>query len=167
MSFAAPRDQDVDGAFDAVFRQQFRRSKAGFFLKVVGNDDLAGMERIAGGELQIDAQGYLADRLRPPIRRLRLPATFFPPACTPRPLRRCFETLGAEFRRSLQYLADVAGLQRGSAEFAQQGLLPQPVRKFLSRCGGRRDGRRHGLGPRGGWHEFVPSKCRGWPALGL
>src|SRR6476659_8634644 len=51
MTFAAPRDQNVDGALDAVLRQQFRRAKAGFFLKVVGNDDLAGMERIAGGRL--------------------------------------------------------------------------------------------------------------------
>ena len=48
MTFAAPRDENVDGALDAVLREQFRRSKAGFFLKVVGNDDLAGMEGIAG-----------------------------------------------------------------------------------------------------------------------
>ena len=52
MTFAAPRNENVDGALDAVLRQQLRRSKAGFFLKVVGNDDLAGMERIAGGRLK-------------------------------------------------------------------------------------------------------------------
>jgi hypothetical protein len=48
VTFAAPRDENVDSALDAVLRQQFRRSKAGFFLKAVGYDDLAGMERIAG-----------------------------------------------------------------------------------------------------------------------
>jgi hypothetical protein len=55
MTFAAARDQDIDGALDSVLGEQFWRSKAGFFLKVVGNDDLAGMERIAGRGLQIDA----------------------------------------------------------------------------------------------------------------
>ena len=150
MTFAAPRDENVDGALDAVLRQQFRRSKAGFFLKVVGNDDLAGMERIAGGRLQIDAQGYLADRLRRPSDACAHQQPFFLRHVLQDLGEGCFKTLRAELRRSLQYLADVAGLQRGSAELAQQGLLPQPVREFLSRCGGRCDRRRSRiLSPRG------------------
>jgi len=160
MTFAAPRDENVDGALDAVLRQQFGRSKAGFFLKVVGNDDLAGMERIAGGRLQIDAQGHLADRLRRPSDACAHQQPFFLRHVFQDLGEGCFKTLGAELRRSLQYLADVTGLQSGSAELAQQGLLPQPVRKFLSRCRGRCDGRRHGFCPREGWHEFVPSKSR-------
>jgi hypothetical protein len=102
MTFAAPRDQDVDGAFDAVLRQQLRRSKVGFFLKVVGDDDLAGVERIAGGRLQIDAQGYLADRLRLPSDACAHQQPVFLRHVLEDLGEGCFETLCAELRRSLQ-----------------------------------------------------------------
>lgn len=120
MTFATPRDQDVDGALDAVLRQQFRGSKAGFFLKVVGNDHLAGMERIAGGRLQIDTQGYLAGCLWPPSDACAHQQPFFLRHVLQDLGEGSFETLGAELGRSSQYLADVAGLQRGSAKLTQQ-----------------------------------------------
>ena len=112
MAFAAPRDENVDGSLDAVLRQQFRRSKAGFFLKVVGNDDLAGMERKAGGKTP-NRRPRLPGRSSPaPIRRRRSPAIFFPPACTPRPWRR---VLRDPVRRAPSHVA-VSGRCRGSAE---------------------------------------------------
>ena len=56
MAFAAPRDQDVDRPLDPVVRQQLGRPKARFLLEVIGNHDLAGMERIAGGRFHIDPE---------------------------------------------------------------------------------------------------------------
>ena len=54
MAFAASCDQDVDGPLDPGIRQQLRRSKARFLLEVIGNYDLAGMERVAGGGFHVD-----------------------------------------------------------------------------------------------------------------
>ena len=145
--------------------KQFRRSKAGFFLKVVGNDDLAGMECIAGRRLQIDALGIPGRSSPAPIRHLRSPVTFFLRHVLQDLGEGCFETLRAELRRSLQYLADVAGLQRGSAELAQQGLL---LNRYGVPVSLQRSTQleRYGLFPRRGWHEFVLSKSRRLARLG-
>src|SRR4051812_2382574 len=86
MAFAAPRDQDIDRALDAVIGEQLRRSKARFLLKVVGDDDLPGMERITGGRFHVDPKRYAADRslLPPDSRAYQQP--FF--------VRQVFEDLG-------------------------------------------------------------------------
>jgi len=47
MVFAASCDQDVDRPLDPVVRQQLGRAKTRFLLEMIGNHDLAGMERIA------------------------------------------------------------------------------------------------------------------------
>jgi hypothetical protein len=59
--FAAPRDQDIDRAPNPVIRQQLGCSKARFQLEVVGNDQLYGLESVAGGGFHVDPKD-LADR---------------------------------------------------------------------------------------------------------
>ena len=131
MAFAAARDQDVDCAPDPVIRQELRRSKPRFLLEVVGNDHLSGLESVAGRGFQVDAKRHLADHARCPADA----GTHQQPFVVGQILQdfgeRGFEALRAELCGALQDLSDVAGLQRGTAELAQQGLLPQAVRKLL------------------------------------
>ena len=131
MAFAAARDQDVDRAPDPVIRQELRRPKPGFLLEVVGNHHLPGLERVTGRGFQVDAKRHLADYVRFPSDA----GTHQQPLVVGHVLQdfgeRGFEALRAELGRALQDLSDVAGLQRGTPELAQQGLLPQAVRKLL------------------------------------
>src|ERR1700712_112001 len=55
VAFAASRDQDIDRALDAVIGEQPRRTKTRFLLKVIGDHDLRGVERIAGGRFHVDS----------------------------------------------------------------------------------------------------------------
>ncbi len=131
MAFAASCDQDVDRPPDPVIRQQLGRSKPRFLLEMIGNHHLSGMERVAGRGFQVDAERHLADRAWRPADA----GTHQQPLVVGHILQhfgeRSFEALGAEFGGALQDLFDVAGLQRRTAELAQQGLLPQAVRKLL------------------------------------
>jgi hypothetical protein len=153
MIFASARDQNVDRAPDPMIRQELRRPKPCFLLEMVGDHDLPGLERVAGGRFQIDAKRHLADNLRFPSDA----GTYQQPFVVGQILQDFgeggFEALRAELCRALQDLSDVAGLQRGTAELAQQGLLPQAVRKLLPGEVGRHGWGGYRLLPGWSWHE--------------
>ena len=160
MAFAAARNQDVDCAPDPMIRQELRRSKPGFLLEVIGNHHLPGLECVAGGGFQVHAKRHLADHIRFPPDA----GTHQQPFVVGHVLQDFgewgLETLRAEFRRALQDLPDVAGLQCGTAELAQQGLLPQAIRKLLPGGVARFRRGRYRLSPRWIRHEN-PSGYRG------
>ena len=131
MAFAASCDQDVNRPLDPVNRQQLWRPEPRFLLQVIGKYHLACMEGVAGWRFHIDPKRHLA-------RRARRPADAGPhqqPLLVRHVLQHFgktrFQTLSTELGRALQDLSDVAGLHRGAAEVAQQGLLPQAVRQLI------------------------------------
>jgi len=124
VTFAAPRDENIDCAFYAVIRQQLWCAESRFVLEVVGNHDLPGMERVAGWRFHIDPKRNIANRSWRPAYARAYQQTAFAGHVFENFGERCFETLGAEFGGTLEDLCKVAGLKRRTAEFAQQGLLP-------------------------------------------
>src|SRR6185437_7650266 len=154
MPFAASRDQDVDCAPDPVIRQELRRSKPRFFLKMVGDDHLSGLESVARRRFQVETQRRPTDGARFPAdagadQQAIIVGQIFQYLGEP-----SVETLGAEFGRTLQDLPDVADLQRGAAKLAQQRLLPQAVGKLLPGDIGRNGRRRCRLLPRSVAHAL-------------
>ena len=157
-TFATPRDQNVDCALYAVIRQKFWRTKAGFLMKMIGNDRSSSLERVASRGFQVDRKRHLANRPWRPADAGAHQQPFVVGGILQDFGERGFEALGTKLGGPLQDLSDVAGLQRGTAELAQQGLLPQAVRKLLpgdiGRCG--RD--RYRLLPWRGGHNIVSVK---------
>jgi hypothetical protein len=130
ITFATPRDQNVYRAPDPVIRQELWRSKSRFLLKVIGSDHL---------RFHVDSKRYLANRPRGPADAGAHQQPFIVGGILQDFGEWDFEALGTKLGGPLQDLSDVAGLQRGTDELAQQGLLPQAVRKLLpgdiGRCG--------------------------------
>ena len=62
IAVSAPSDQNIDRALDALLGQKLWRSEACFFLQVIGDDRLPGMECKARGGLDIRTKRYLVDR---------------------------------------------------------------------------------------------------------
>jgi hypothetical protein len=124
VAFAAPRNEHIDRAPDPVVRQKLRRPEACLLLKVVGNHYLPGVKRITGRRFHIGSQRNMIDSPDVPADARSDEKPFFVRHIFQHLGERSIQALGAEFGGALQDLPDVAGLQRGSAEFAQQGLLP-------------------------------------------
>ena len=162
VAFAAAGDQDVDGAPDAMIREELGRSKSRFLLEVVGNDHLSGLESVAGRGLQVDAKRNLADRPWSPSDAGTHQQAFVVRHILQDFGEPGFEALGAELGGTLQDLCDVAGLQRRAAELAQQRLLPQAVRKLFPGDISRYGRGRYRLLPRLGraWNWSVKSGSR-------
>src|SRR5665213_470775 len=119
---------------------------------MVRDDILSGLESVAGRRLEVDAETHLADGPRRPADA----GTHQQPLVVGQILQDFgeggFEALRAELCRALQDLSDVAGLQRQTAELAQQGLLPQAVGKLLPCEVGRHCRGRYRLLPGWSWH---------------
>ena len=110
MPFAASRDQDVDCSPDAVIRQELRRSKPRFLLKVIGDDHLSGLESVASRRFQVEPQRYPTNGPWFPAdagadQQAIIVGQIFQNLGEP-----SVQSLGAEFGGALQDLPDVAGL---------------------------------------------------------
>lgn len=154
-TFATPRDQNVDRAPDPVIRQELWRSKSSFLLKVVGNDRSSSLESVAGGRFQVDPKRHLTNRPWGPADARAHQQPLIVSGIFQDFGERGFEALGTKLGGPLQDLSDVAGLQRETAELAQQGLLPQAVRKLLPGDIGRCGRGRYRLLPWRGGHNIV------------
>ena len=136
LALAALFDQHVDGAPDAVIRQQLGRAEAGIRLHVIRYDGLAGLVGVTRRRSDVGCERDGIDGARRPADPRAHHQTIVIRFIFQNLDERSLQSDGAQFGGLLQNLPKVAGLHGDAAELAKQRLLPQPIAKLVPAEGG-------------------------------